>query len=381
MMIYLDNSATTKPYTEVIEVYTKALQEYYGNPSSLHQLGANAAKVLQAAREVSANLLQVSPEEIIFTTGGTEGNNLAILGVAFQYSRRGKHLITSQIEHSSVLHTFRYLEQQGFEVTYLPVDHQGHISITDVEKALRSDTTLVSIMHVNSEIGTIQPIAEIGKLLSKRPKTIFHVDAVQSYAKIPVSPKSWGIDLLTVSGHKLHGPKGTGLLYKAEKIRLQPLQYGGGQENGLRSGTENVPGIIAFTKAMRMSSERQRQFETEVGSLRKRLWQGLEAIPDVTINSPQIGVPHILNFSVPGIKPEVMLHALEEKGIYVSTKSACSSKEESISHVLQAIDLPIDRSKSALRISLSSFNTVTEIDYTLEKIKEMIIELKEIAKV
>lgn len=380
-MIYLDNSATTRPYPEVIEVYTRSLQEYYGNPSSLHQMGAEASKVLHAARQVAAKLLQASPEEIIFTTGGTEGNNLAILGAVRHYAGRGRHIITSQIEHSSVLNTFQYLESHGFEVTYLPVNHQGHICINDLESAIRTDTILVSIMHVNSEIGSIQPIAEIGQLLSKYPKIIFHVDAVQSFAKIPLKPKSWGIDLLTLSGHKFHGPKGTGLLYKAKKIQLQPLQFGGGQENGFRSGTENVPGIIAFTKAMRMSSDRQAQFHEEVGLLRSRLWQGLKAIPDVSINSPMDGAPHIVNISVVGIKPEVMLHALEEKGVYVSTKSACSSKEETISHVLQAIQLPLDRAKSALRISLSSFNTAAEIDETLAKIQETITELKGIAKV
>lgn len=381
MKVYLDNSATTIPYPEVVDVYTKALKEYYGNPSSLHRLGAEADKVLTAARQMAANLLQISPEEVIFTSGGTEGNNLAISGVAFQYSRRGKHLITTQIEHSSVLNTFHFLENQGFEVTYLPVDANGMISLDDLKKSIRSDTILVSIMHVNSELGTIQPIEEVGSLLRNFSKIIFHVDAVQSFAKIPVKPKIWGIDLLTLSGHKFHGPKGTGLLYKSKNIQLQPLMFGGGQEFGFRSGTQNVPGVIAFTKAMRMSSDRQSQFQSDVGGLRDRLWHELEQIPGITINSPMVGAPHILNISAVGIKPEVMLHALEDKGVYVSTKSACSSKEESISHVLQAIHLPIERAKSALRISLSNFNTLEEINYAIQMIKETISELYGIAKV
>lgn len=381
MQIYLDNSATTRPYSEVIDVYTKALHEYYGNPSSLHRVGTEAAKVLLAARQVAANSLQVTPEEIIFTTGGTEGNNLAIAGAAMHYVSRGKHLITSQIEHSSVLHTFRYLESQGFEVTYLPVNAEGHVSLDDLEKAIRPDTTVVSIMHVNSEIGTIQPIAHVGALLKKFPKVVFHVDAVQSFAKIPVHVKSWGIDLMTISGHKFHGPKGTGLLYKSNKIKLQPLQYGGGQELGLRSGTENVPGIIAFTKALRISIERQAKFMQEVGALRERLWQGLQTMEGITINSPREGAPHIINISAVGHKPEVMLHSLEEKGVYISTKSACSSKEERISHVLEAIQLPVNRAKSALRLSLSSYNTQEEIDFTIDAIRRTLTEFQGIAKV
>lgn len=363
----------------MIDVYSKALQEYYGNPSSLHQIGVQADKVLASAREMAASLLEVLPEEIIFTTGGTESNNMAILGAVQSYRNRGKHLITTQIEHSSVLNTFTELQNRGFDVTYLPVDRNGVISVSDLEKALRPDTILVSIMHVNSEIGSIQPIAAIGELLERYPKIIFHVDAVQSFAKIALHPKKWAIDLLSISGHKFHGPKGTGLLYKSKKISLAPIQFGGGQEYGLRSGTQNVPGIIAFTKAMRLSKERQVFFETEVRVLRERLWQGLQAVQEVSINSPQDGAPHILNISVDGIKAEVMLHALEKRGIMVSTRSACSSKEEKISYVLEAIQLPRDKAISALRISLSSFTTAEEIDKTIHAIKQCIIELKGIA--
>lgn len=375
MVIYLDNSATTFPYPEVIDVYHKALHDYYGNPSSLHRIGSEADQVLQGARKVIANLLQVLPEEIIFTSGGTEGNNMAIQGVAHQYKSRGKHIITSQIEHASVLHTCQHLERLGFDVTYLPVNADGVVSVEDVKDAMRPDTILVSIMHVNSEIGSIQPIREIGALLAQYPKVIFHVDAVQSIAKLPVKPKEWGIDLLTISGHKFHGPKGTGALYKAKHIQLQPVVFGGGQEFGYRSGTQNVPGIIAFTKAFRISMERQSHFQQSVGELRQYLWRKLAGINRIVINSPREGAPHILNISVMGIKPEVMLHALEKRGVMVSTRSACSSKEEKISHVLQALHLPYERAASALRLSLSSFNTKEEMDRTVEAIQDCIREL------
>lgn len=375
MVIYLDNSATTLPYPEVIDVYYKALQEYYGNPSSLHRIGSNANQVLQGARKVISNLLQVSPEEIIFTSGGTEGNNMAIQGVAYQYKSRGRHIITSQIEHASVLYTCQHLEKNGFEVTYLPVNSEGVVSIDDIKHALRPDTILVSVMHVNSEIGSIQPIREIGALLKQYPKVLFHVDAVQSIAKIPVWPKEWGIDLLTISGHKFHGPKGTGALYKAKHVQLQPIVIGGGQEFGLRSGTQNVPGIIAFTKAFRISMERQPQFQQSVGRMRQYLWDKLHSIDRITINSPIEGAPHIINISIVGIKPEVMLHALEKRQVMVSTRSACSSKEEKISHVLQALHLPYERAASAIRLSLSSFNTMEEMDRVVEAIQESICEL------
>jgi cysteine desulfurase len=379
--IYLDNSATTQPYAEVVDTYAKALQQYYGNPSSLHHVGIEAEKMLAAARQIAADLLQVERDEIFFTSGGTEGNNLALFGVAREYAKRGKHLIVSQVEHSSVLEVFRQLEKEGFEVTYLPVDRHGRISIRDLEQAIREDTILVSIMCVNNEIGTIQPIAEIGTILSKHPKVHFHVDAVQAFGKIPVIPKAWRVDLLTLSGHKFHGPKGTGLLYKSKKTRLHPLMIGGGQEEGVRPGTQNVPGIIAFTKAMRISAENTLKFGKEVGHLRELLWQGIENIPGLFINSPKDGAPHILNFSAPGIKAEVLLHSLEEKGIFVSTKSACSSKEESISHVLEAIKLPKERAKSAIRVSLSRFNTKEEIEYVVLTLRDTIEKLKRITKV
>lgn len=379
MFIYLDNSATTVPYPEVMDVYNQASKEYYGNPSSLHKIGSEADKVLRSAREVAANVLHIFPDEIIFTAGGTEGNNMAIQGVAYRYRERGKHLITTQIEHASVLNTFKHLESEGYSVTYLPVDRNGHVAVTEVEAAIRKDTILVSIMHVNSEVGVVQPIAAIGDIVKKHPKIIFHVDAVQSFGKIPLHIKKWGIDLLTLSGHKFHGPKGAGLLYKAEKVALQPLFFGGGQEFGLRSGTQNVPQIIAFTKALRMSAERQSHFNEQVGRLRERLWGGLETIHEAVINSPKEGAPHIVNVSFIGIKPEVMLHALEKRGILVSTKSACSSKEQKTSHVLEAMHVPVQQAQSALRFSLSSFTTEREIDATIVAIKQCVIELHGIA--
>lgn len=376
-MIYLDNSATTKPYQEVVEVVTKAMQSYYGNPSSLHHKGVEAENVLKQARSIAAQSLQVKPGEIIFTSGGTESNNLAIKGVAFQYQGRGKHIITSQVEHSAVYSVCKQLEEFGFQVTYLPVDKAGRVSLEDLKRSVTPETILVSVMHVNNEIGTIQPIREIGQYLKNHPKIIFHVDAVQSFGKIPLAIRDWGIDLVSLSAHKFYGPRGVGILVKREGINLHPLLIGGGQEGGLRSGTENVPGIAGMAKAMRLVTENQKGEEKRLAQMSRRLREGLAAIPDCIVNTPETeAAPHIINFSIPGVKAEVLVHSLEEKGFLVSTRSACSSKANEPSRVLMATGMDKQTALSAIRVSLGRENQLEDIEQFLAALTESVNQLR-----
>ncbi|UFT98039.1 cysteine desulfurase [Radiobacillus kanasensis] len=358
-MIYLDNSATTKPYKEVLDSFHQVSTTYFGNPSSIHQLGTEAEQLLSAAKRQAAQLLQVKEEEIVFTSGGTEGNNTAIKGIAYEHVNRGKHIITSRIEHPSVLETCKALEGQGYDVTYLPVDEVGRVSVSDLEKAIRSDTILVTIMHVNNEIGTIQPIEEIAEVCSRYPKLYFHVDHVQGLGKVPLSLEK--IDLCTMSGHKIHGLKGTGVLYIRKNISLFPLLHGGEQEFGYRSGTENLPGAVSFVKALRMTLEKQSQDKGKLADIRQALSEKLRDMEGVILHDSEHHAPHILNFSLPGFKPEVVIHAIEKEGFIISTKSACSSKNKDESAVLAACGLPKDRTTSALRVSLSYSNTMEEI--------------------
>lgn len=384
MEIYLDNSATTPVSPEVQEVLSETVKQYYANPSSLHSLGGQAEKLLSKAREVIAQALEVLPGEIVFTSGGTESNNLAIKGIAFQYQARGKHLVTTQIEHSAVYDVFKALERDfGFEVTYLPVDRHGVVRVEDVQRALRDDTLLVSVMHVNNELGSVQPIQEIGRILKNRPKTFFHVDQVQGFGKVPLPIKGAGIDLLSISGHKIHAPKGTGLLYVREGITLYPLFHGGGQEKGRRSGTENVPGIVALAKAVRLMKEREEEGRKHLWQLRRQLIAGLKEIEGVVVNTPleeSLAAPHIVNLSCPGVKPEVLVHALAEKGIYVSTTSACTSKQMKPSRTLEAIGLEGERLHSAIRISTSIYTTSWEIGHLLTALRQVLPELKTIMR-
>lgn len=374
-MIYFDNSATTKPHTSVVKTYEQVAEKYFANPSSLHMLGAEAENLFIRARKQIADLLQVSDGEIIFTSGGTEGNNLAIKGIAFQHHQRGKHIITSQIEHASVFEACKSLESLGFEVTYLPVNEKGLIDVEDVERAIRPDTILVSIMHVNNELGSIQPIEEIGKMLQKYPKLYFHVDDVQGFGKVPLSIREYGIDLCTYSGHKIHGLKGTGVLYVNDRVRLYPLFHGGGQEAGRRSGTENLPGSIALAKSFRLAKAEQSQLK-DLTNLRRYFYGQLETISSIKINSPKHAAPHIINISVPGIKPEILIHALGEQDIFISTKSACSSRDDDENRVLLACGHPEERSSSALRISLNYHNTKEEVDIVLQALEDAIDGLK-----
>lgn len=376
-MIYFDNSATTVPHSEVIETYNKVVKDFFGNPSSLHILGAEAENLFIRARMQIADLLQVKSNEIIFTSGGTEGNNLAIKGIALQYQSRGKHIITTEIEHASVYEACRSLEQLGFEITYLPVNHEGHIDVKMLEDAIRDDTILISVMHVNNELGSIQPIYEIGQVAKQHPKLFFHVDDVQGFSKVALDLKGANIDLCTYSGHKINGLKGTGILYVRENLKLFPLFHGGGQEDGKRSGTENLAGAVSLARAFRLAKEKELSSLSSLKELRAYFVKELSKFPQITMNSPKEDVaPHIINISVPNTKPEVIIHTLGEKGIFISTKSACSSRDAEENRVLDACGFSEDRSRTALRISLSYENKKEEIDRFLRVFSRVIKNLK-----
>ncbi|MBU9714662.1 cysteine desulfurase family protein [Evansella tamaricis] len=377
-MIYFDNSATTKPYKEVIDTYIKSATDFFGNPSSLHPLGKASERLLLQARERAAQLLQVKAKEIVFTSGGTEGNNLAIKGIARQNRNRGTHLITSNMEHASSLEAFQQLEAEGFKVTFLKADHNGIVSPEQVRDAISHDTILVSLIHVNNEIGSIQPIEQIGKLIGNYPKALFHVDHVQGIGKVPLPLHR--VDLATMSAHKFHGLKGTGLLYVRDSVLLNPLLSGGSQERKVRAGTENVPGAVAMVKALRMVLEKSEQLTESLFEINRWLEAECVKIPGVFINSPGDRAPHILNLSVPGIKPEVIVQALAEKDIYVSTKSACSSKQSEPSRILQGIGLSEDRASSGIRLSLTYENTMDEAKEFINSFTEVVISLKKVVE-
>ena len=380
-MIYLDNSATTKPLPEVIDSFVKVSKDFFGNPSSLHGIGGQAERLLSQARSQIAQLLSVKQNEIYFTSGGTEGNNLAIKGIALAYKDRGKHLITTTIEHASVREPFKQLERMGFEVTEIPVDSNGRVHVADIEKAIRPDTILVSVMHVNNEVGTIQPIEEIGQLLNNYPKILFHVDHVQGIGKVPLDLNKCNVDLCTISAHKFHGLKGNGLLFVRDGVNIHPLFAGGSQEGKVRSGTENVAGIVSMSKALRLILDK---FSNELDQLRKvsnELRKGLEKIDGIVINTPEkFAAPHIINFSVPHVKSEVFVHALEEKDIYVSTTSACSSKQKTISNTLIAMGISEERAGSAIRLSLSYYNTMDEVKKVLSAVEQTVEGLRKVMK-
>lgn len=379
MEIYLDNSATTKAYPEVAELVADIMLHDYGNASSMHQKGVDAEKYLKYSKSVIAGIMKVKEKEIYFTSGGTESDNWALMGTAFANQRSGKHLITTQIEHPAVLRTMDHLKELGFEVTYLSVDEYGHISLEELKRAVRPDTILVSIMFVNNEVGAIQPIDEAGEIIkSVNPRTLFHVDAVQGFGKLRLLPKKWKIDMVSVSGHKIHGPKGTGFLYIDEKVKIKPIIYGGGQQNGYRSGTENIPGVAGLGKASELIYKDLVEDTNRLYELKKRLVEGLLKIDRVKINGPQdeTGAPHIVSASIAGIRSEVMLHSLEDKGIYVSAGSACASHKHTVSDTLNAMKLSTDLMDSTIRFSLSVFTTQEEIDYTLKCIYELVPMLR-----
>jgi len=380
-MIYFDNSATTKPYKEVLQTYVTVSEQFFGNPSSLHKLGGQSEQLLEQARQQIANLIGIHSSEIIFTSGGTEGNNLAIKGTAMQHRNRGRHMITTEIEHPSIYEAYKQLEQLGFEVTYLTPDENGFISAQQVKNAMRDDTILVSLIHVNNETGTIQPIKEIGEFLAKFPKTYFHVDHVQGIGKVPLNLKDSHIDLCSFSGHKFHSVKGTGFLYVKKGVTLSSILTGGSQEQEIRSGTENLAGIVAMAKALRMTLEKQSQMKSHLLELREQIMNNLHQIDKAIINSPSYNfAPHIMNVSFVGLKPEVIVHALADKGVFISTKSACSSKSSDVSRVLQVMGKSDQVAGSAIRISLSYENTMDEVEKFNNIINEVIAKLYKVTR-
>lgn len=380
MEIYFDNAATTKPSVSVLEAMQKVLTEDYGNPSSMHRMGFCAEQHIKEAAGVIAKSLHAAEKEIVFTSGGTESNNMALIGTALANQRSGKHIITTQMEHAAVYNPLLFLEEMGFEITFLPVDSMGHVSPAALQEAVREDTILVSIMYVNNEIGAVNDIAALSRAAKeKNPRLLFHVDAIQAYGKYKISPAKEGIDLLSVSGHKIHGPKGTGFLYIRDKVKIKPVIYGGGQQGGLRSGTENVPGIVGLGVAAKEAYQQHGEKRKKLFSLKKRLMDGLSVMEGVFINAvsgENLQAPHILSASFPGIRSEVLLHALEDKGIYVSAGSACSSNHPGISGTLKAAGLSEESLTSTLRFSFSVYNTEEEADETICAVQELLPMLK-----
>ncbi len=379
MQVYLDNSSTTRPYDEVVSDMTKAMQQDYGNPSSLHRMGIDSEKLIKNARRSLALALGANPDEIVFTGSGTESDNTAIFGLAAAQKRRGNKIITSKVEHPAVLEACRRLSTQGFEVAYIGVDAFGRLDLQELESQIDEQTKLITIMHVNNELGTIQPLEEIGKLKKRHETIYFHCDAIQSFGKLPIDPHKFGIDLLSVSAHKIHGPKGVGALYIKRGVRIEPFLVGGGQEQGLRSGTENVPGIVGFGKAAEICTSDQASKMKEMSRLRAYLLAGIkDDIADCRINSSETdhSSPAILNVSFLGTRGEVLLHMLEQSGIFVSTSSACSSKTKGQSHVLKAIGLTDKEIEGTIRFSFSEMNTLEEMDYTLDCLKRSVSSMR-----
>lgn len=379
--IYLDNSATTRCFDEVIEYMSDVMRNAYGNPSSMHNVGIEAEKYLRYAREVFAKNLKVSEQEIFFTSGGTESDNTSLIGAAMANKRAGMHLITTKIEHPAILETMKYLEGQGFSVTYLDVNKDGIVEEETLKEALRKDTILVSIMQINNEIGSLMPIAEYGKIIKDyNPSIIFHVDAVQSFGKVRIYPKKMNVDLLSVSGHKIHGPKGVGVLYINDKIKIKPIIFGGGQQKGMRSGTENVPGIAGIAKAAEIIYTDFDKKTDTLYELKKYFADKLSELEGVTLNGLKDNVretaPHVVSASFAGVRAEVLLHALEAKGIYVSSGSACASNKPATSATLLAIGIDSSLLDSTIRFSFSVNTTQDELDITIDALKEILPQLR-----
>lgn len=378
MKAYLDNAATTMPFPEVREIMMQTMEMDYGNPSSMHQLGIDAENYIKEARRIIAKSLKAEEKEIIFTSGGTESNNQALIGTALANKRKGMHLITTRIEHASVYNPMLFLEEQGFRVSYISVDKNGHINMEELLDSICEETILVSIMYVNNEIGAVENIADISKKIKeKKNDIIFHVDAIQAYGKYYIYPKRMGIDLLSVSGHKIHGPKGIGFLYVKDKLKINPYIYGGGQQKGMRSGTENVPGIAGLGMAAKLIYEDHEEKIQKLYELKEYFIQKITALEDVYINgSDGIEItemaPHVVSVCAKGVGSEVLLHALEDKGIYVSSGSACSSNHPALSGTLQAIGLEKKMIESTIRFSFSVFTTKEELDYAVTALKELL---------
>lgn len=379
MEAYLDNSATTRCSEGAAAMVMKVMREDFGNPSSMHTKGVEAEHYIREAKDFFAKNLKVDEKEIYFTSGGTESNNLALIGSAMANKRSGNHLITTSVEHASVDNPMKYLEEQGFEVTYLPVDQDGIVSLEALKEALRPETILVSVMYVNNEVGAVQPVDEIAKLVKDYDsKIIFHVDAIQAYGKYRIWPKKEGIDLLSVSGHKIHGPKGTGILYVNSKLKIHPMILGGGQQKGMRSGTENVPGIAGIAEAAKESYENLDEKIDRLYALKERFVKQIEELDDVKVNgrTGRDSAPHIVSVSFRDVRSEVLLHALEEKGIYVSAGSACSSNKPAVSHTLKSMGVEKDLLGSTIRFSFCFETTEEETDYCVRELRELLPMLR-----
>ncbi|HEX9061373.1 MAG TPA: cysteine desulfurase family protein [Clostridia bacterium] len=369
-MIYLDNSATTRPYDEVLDYMKVVGGEYFGNPSSLHKKGLEAERLVKKSRQAIAKTLGCDEKEVYFTSGGSEANNFAIFGYLEANPRKGKHIITSKIEHPSVLECVKQLSKKGYKVDMVGVNENGTIDIKELTELINEDTSLVSIMLVNNETGALQPVDEIDSIIKKNSSlAVLHVDAVQGFGKIAITPKKMGIGMLTISSHKIHGPKGVGALYVDSSVRIAPFIYGGGQESKLRSGTENVPGISGFGLAAELTASNMNEYFQKVTGLRDLFIERLNEIDRCSIILKD-AVPYILSVSFEGVRAEVLLHCLEERDIFVSTGSACSSKKNVHSHVLKAMGLKPSEIEGAVRFSFSSFNTESDIDETISAIKD-----------
>ena len=379
MEVYFDNSATTRCYDSVKEIVVRTMTEDFGNPSAMHLKGVEAEKYVKDSAAKLARILKVQEKEILFTSGGTESDNLALIGAAMANKRSGNHIVTTAVEHPAVSQPALFLQEQGFEVTYLPVDSRGVMKLDALEAVLRPDTILVSVMYVNNEVGAVMPVEEISRRIrEKSPKALFHVDAIQAFGKYRIYPKKMGIDLLSVSSHKIHGPKGIGFLYINEKAKIQPQILGGGQQGGMRSGTDNVPGIAGLGVAAEEVCRNLDASVEKMYSLKEYIAKGLEKIPDIRINGMALreGAPQILSISVMGVRSEVLLHSLEERGIFVSAGSACSSHKRKPSSTLTAMGMAKDQIESTVRLSFSEENTVEEADYFLQVMEELVPVLR-----
>ena len=379
MEAYFDNSATTKVLDSVKDIVVKTMTEDYGNPAAKHRKGMEAEQYIRDARKIIADTMKVQEKEILFTSGGSESNNMALIGAAWANQRAGKHIISTSIEHPSVYNPLGVLEELGFEVTILPVDHDGHISLKELEEAIRPDTILVSTMYVNNEVGAVEPVEEISKIIkAKNPSTLYHVDAIQAYGKYVIRPKKQGIDLLSVSSHKIHGPKGVGFLYIRNGVKIKPLIYGGGQQAGMRSGTENVPGVAGFGAAAKEMYTNHAEKVQKLIELKDYMTDRLGEIEGTVINSKkgEASAPQIVSVSFEGVRSEVLLHALEGKGVYGSSGSACSSNHPGISGTLKGIGVAQKLLDSTIRMSFGMFNTKEEVDYTIDVLKELVPVLR-----
>jgi cysteine desulfurase len=385
MEAYLDNAATTRAFDSVKDIMTQTLCMDYGNPSSMHKKGVDAEKYIKDAREIIAKSLKADPKEIIFTSGGTESNNMAVIGAAHANKRSGNHIITTRIEHPSIHNPLLFLEENGFRVSYIPVDKNGKVLMEELLDEVGEDTILVSVMYVNNEIGSVQNISELSRRIKeKNPKVLLHVDGIQAYGKFRICPKREGIDLLSISGHKIHGPKGSGCLYVRDKVKIKPILFGGGQQKGMRSGTENVPAIAGLGQAVKDIYENHEEKRAGLYQLKEAFIAEINQIEGTTVNgvlgSLNETAPHIVSVSFAGIRSEVLLHALEERQVFVSSGSACASNHPQLSGTLKAIGVREDLLDSTLRFSFSVFTTMEEIQYAISMLKELVPVLRKYSR-